>query len=163
MWYILVLNVRQSLKRIYVFEFENIIIGKEPYVLHHKQNKFLWGSSKFKVEYCYSISPRDLYNMPEAIMGNHDVLQCLSSCNVDDVGDFNDLVMDNGHMWILVKYFRRCFYFIKFGHWDVGGQKRHSRSNNDMTLIHDDEEYSIGRLIVVRICCNICMCCIFAI
>lgn len=80
--------------------------------------------------------------MPVAVMDDDDPLQCSSSSNVGDVGDFNDLITDN------LSY--RCDIMgciiedvCKSQNLVTGmqkGQKWRSSKHHDMYFSNDDED-----------------------
>lgn len=65
--------------------------------LHQKGNKSFMLRILEIGNIVITISPRDLYNIPKVISDNDDTLQCPPSINnAGDIGDFGDLVVDNG-------------------------------------------------------------------
>lgn len=68
------------------------------------------------------MSPRDMYNMPGAVMDDDGELQYLGSSKTCNVSDFDDLVIDN---WtnVILRNIHRKWNTTKSYHWAAKGTK----------------------------------------
>lgn len=77
--------------------------SKQVFYVQDRQN------SKWKI--VILISPRDMYNMAEAVMDADGVLECPSSIKDDDVVDFNDIVIESLGYFVSNKT-NNCFRMV---------------------------------------------------